>query len=228
MQATDTDVVGWVTAAYRRRSGGDDPGTGPEDISVIIDLAIEQVHGHGAQHLLTAVSGWPIAGGDDFLITVDLASGIRLCTRCISRRQLLQPLAEAVSAPGSIEAILANTLAAARHLLESYPRSPDDHPEQSHTALPGTILPPAAWILRRDDGRDETLSLHGSSERALAVLAEETRSRWDNLAGYMDVPRSCDRLSDAQVVDIYYQRRAGLEWHSIREENIDVDTTRGP
>jgi hypothetical protein len=219
MQATDTDLTGWVTAENRRRSGTDDVGTGPEDISTIIDLAVEQVHEHRAQHLITTVSAWPVAGGDDWLITADLASGIRLCTRCISRKQLLLPHTSAAGPAGPIAVILANVLAAARETITGCPPAARDPARPPSPEGPG---PGTAWILRRDDGDAETVSLHGSRDRALAALAAETRSRWDNIAGYPGVPRNCDALADADVVRLYYQHRGGLECYSVYDEDIDL------
>jgi hypothetical protein len=216
MQATDSDVTGWVITEHYRRSGTGNVTTGPEDISTIIDLAVEQVHEHRAQHLITTVSAWPVAGGDDWLLTVDLASGLRLCTRCISRKQLLQPAGPA----GPIEVILANILAAAREMVASCPPAARDPAWVPGPEAPGPVT---AWILRRDNGRDETVSLHGSRDRALATLAGETRSRWDNIAGYPGVPGNCDALADADVVQIYYQHPDGLEYYSVYEEDIDRD-----
>lgn len=219
MQATDTDVAGWVTTERHRQSGTDEVTTGPEDISTIIDLAVEQVHEHHAQHLITAVSAWPVAGGDDWLITVDHVSGIRLCTRCISRKQLLQSHPSAAGTAGPTGVILANILAAAREIVAGCPPVTRDPARP-----PGPEAPAAtAWILRRGDGLAETVSLHGSRDRAVAALAGETRSRWDNIAGYPGVPRNCDALADADVVQIYYQHRDGLEYYSVYDDDIDMD-----
>ena len=220
MHATDTDLAGWVTTEHRRRFGTDEATTGPEDISMIIDTAVEQVHEHHAQHLITTVSAWPVAGGDDWLITVDLASGIRLCTRCISRKQLLQPHPTAAATAGPAGMILANILAAAWETIAGCPPATRDPARLPSPEAPG---PATAWILRRDDSHAETVSLHGSRDRALAALAGETRSRWDSIAGYPGVPRNCDSLADADVVRIYYQHRDGLEYYSVYDEDIDMD-----
>jgi hypothetical protein len=63
---------------------------------------------------------WPDLTEADALITIDLPSGIRLCTLCVSHKQLLPHRAQAAGNASVIYQVLANVLSAARSLAEQY------------------------------------------------------------------------------------------------------------
>jgi hypothetical protein len=72
--------------------------------------AAEQVHEHGATHLITEIAVWPFPAEAEALVTLDLPSGIRLCTLCISHKHLIPDHTQAADGTAVIRHVLANVL----------------------------------------------------------------------------------------------------------------------
>jgi hypothetical protein len=119
-QATDAEVVGWTAAKYLEDYGEDAVITDLEDLASLVGQAAEQVHEHGATHLITEIAVWPFPAEAEALVTLDLPSGIRLCTLCISHKHLRPDHTQAADGAAVIRHVLANVLSAARDLAEEY------------------------------------------------------------------------------------------------------------
>jgi hypothetical protein len=119
-QATDAEVMGWTAAKYLEDYGEDALITDLEDLASLVGQAAGQVHEHGAAHLITEIAVWPFPAEAEALITLDLPSGIRLCTLCISHKHLVPDHTQAADGAAVIRHVLANVLSAARALATEY------------------------------------------------------------------------------------------------------------
>ncbi len=232
-QATDEEVAGWTADKHSADYGDDDVViTNPEDVDVLVGEAAGQVQEHGAAHLITQIAVWRVLGEAEALITLDLPSGIRLCTLCISSKHLIPGRDQAGDGPALIHRVLDNVLSAARALARDYETEvsrrvretgqPAGMHEPSTAAEPSprADMPREIWVLRHERNHGDDLSLHASREGALGVLARGVRSRWDNIIGMPGVPVTASGLGDETAVETYFRYRSGSERYSLYSDTV--------
>jgi len=229
---TDEDVASWTVGRHSGDYGDDILITDLEDVDALVGEAAEQVHEHGATHLITQIGVWRVPDESEALITLDLPSGIRLCTLCISAKHLIPGHNQAGDGPALIRRVLDNVLSAARTLARDYEtevsRRARGTGQPAGTREPPTAAgpPPQAemrgeiWVLRHQHNHGDDLSLHASREGALGVLARDVRSRWDNITGMPGVPVTADELGDATAVETYFRHRSGSESYSLYSDTV--------
>jgi hypothetical protein len=216
-QATDAEVMDWAAAKYPEDHSGDVVITDLQDAASLVGQAGEQVHEHGATHLITQIAVWPFPAVAEALITLDLPSGIRLCTLCISHKHLIPDHTQAAGAAAVIRHVLANVLSAARALASEY---------QTETARRAAHQPAEVWVVRHDDNHGDDVSLYATRTDGLGALAQTVRSRWDNITGEPGVPATGDALDDEAAVEMYFRHRSGSESYSLYSEAVDVTSIR--
>lgn len=145
-QATDAEVMGWTAAKYLEDYGEDVVITDLEDLASLVGQAAEQVHEHSGAHLITEIGVWPFPAEAEALITLDLPSGIRLCTLCISHKHLMPDHPQAADGAAVIGHVLANVLSAARALAKEYEtevtrrtQQPTQHADKHSDEEPNTL-----------------------------------------------------------------------------------------
>ncbi|MFC9932329.1 hypothetical protein [Streptomyces sp. NPDC127190] len=79
----------------------------------------------------------------------------------------------------------------------------------------------SVWVLRREDLREDEVTLWSDEDSALAALAGHVRERWDNLLGDDGVP-DLPPLNNREAVDLYYgpDRERGDEHYSLYADDI--------
>ncbi|MET8291501.1 hypothetical protein ABZV80_40965 [Streptomyces sp. NPDC005132] len=71
---------------------------------------------------------------------------------------------------------------------------------------PGRWVTGSAWVLRRQDRHEDTVTLWADEASALASLARDVRSSWDNVGDVDGIPGS-PPADDRAAVDLYYGPR---------------------
>ncbi|MFG2257268.1 hypothetical protein [Streptomyces mirabilis] len=79
----------------------------------------------------------------------------------------------------------------------------------------------SAWVLRRQDRHEDTVTLWADEASALASLAQRARANWDNVWGAEGIPDS-PAADDRRTVDLYYGPRdeRGDEDYSLYADDI--------
>jgi hypothetical protein len=218
-QATDEEVAAWTA---QKHSGDDDDIviTNPDDVDVLVGEAAGQVQEHGAAHLITQIAVWRVPGEAEALITLDLPSGIRLCTLSISTKHLIPGRDQAGDGPALIRPVLGNVLSAARALARDYETEVTRRAREA--GMRGEI-----WVFRHEHNHGEDLSLHASREGALDILARDVRSRWDNITGMPGVPATADELDDETAIETYFRHRSGSESYSLYSDIVHGTSEAG-
>jgi hypothetical protein len=162
-QATDTEVMGWAAAKYLEDCGESVVITDLDDLASLVGQAAGQVHEHGATHLITEIAVWPFPAEAEALITLDLPSGIRLCTLCISHKHLIPDHTQAAGAAAVIHHVLTNVLSAARALAKEYEtevsRRTAQQPHQ-HADRDSGVQPPDAASVASAEARYQAARAH--------------------------------------------------------------------
>ncbi|MFG2306587.1 hypothetical protein [Actinacidiphila glaucinigra] len=90
---------------------------------------------------------------------------------------------------------------------------------------PEAAAPARAWVLRRWDRSDETVTLHTDQTVGLAALATHVRGVWNTIAGRDGIPAR-PPTADRDTVELYY----GPDRDARPDEgyNLYADVIRGP
>lgn len=76
-----------------------------------------------------------------------------------------------------------------------------------------------AWVLRQWDRHSDDVTLWADEASALASLAQQVRSAWDDVAGEDGVPFR-PPADDRAAVDLFYEVREGIEGYTLYPANI--------
>ena len=195
-EAADAEVIGWTAGKYLEDHGEDFAIENLADVKELVGRAAEQVHERGAAHLITEIAVWPDLAEAEALITLDLPSGLRLSSLCISHKHLVPDRHRVADTVTVVQHVLASVLSVARALAEEYrtgeqrgnscPLKAACHPWPPPSGLPngGADAAPGApvYVVTRADveriaGRAVT---PGELEQAARAIA------WSSIPGVLD------------------------------------------